>query len=126
MIFYASVIHTILVNNLEQTSTLLKSLSFIINYENFILELTNRKPKHTFEFLNRFKVGSQIKIRDFTMVVPKWSTQPWYPLFTSLMKEPVLYFKLSQELLISPCKSLSHPLAKNLTLVAARLSRKSS
>ena len=61
-----------------------------------------------------------------TMVVSKWSTQPWYPLFTSLIKEPVLYFEPSQEILISPCSSLSHPLAKNLTLVAARLSGKPS
>ena len=42
------------------------------------------------------------------------------------MKEPVLYFEPPQELLISPCRSLSHPLDKNLTSAAAILSKKLS
>lgn len=56
------------------------------------------------------------------VVVPHWPTQPWFPLFKSMLLEKPLYFSPSPNLLLSPCRSLVHPLAKHLSLVAGRLS----
>jgi hypothetical protein len=43
-----------------------------------------------------------------TIVVPLWPTQPWYPLFTSLLTEPTITFKPNSTLLISPYRNGSH------------------
>lgn len=56
------------------------------------------------------------------VVVPQWPTQPWFPLFKSMLLEEPLYFSPSPNLLLSPCRSLSHPLANHLSLVAGKLS----
>ena len=56
------------------------------------------------------------------VVVPHWPTQPWFPLFKSMLLEEPLYFSPSPKLLLSPCRSLIHPLADHLSLVAGRLS----
>lgn len=54
------------------------------------------------------------------VIVPFWKTQPWYPLYTSLLtKEPIL-FKPNTDLL--SFYNRSHPLSQNLTLVAGFLS----
>lgn len=55
------------------------------------------------------------------LVVPFWPTQPWYPVFTSLLSEDPLYFKPDINLLISLDRT-HHPLWSQLTLVAGRLS----
>lgn len=56
------------------------------------------------------------------VIVPLWPTQPWYPLFTSMLVEPTITFKPNQTLLISPYRDRSHPLAPHLSLVAGKLS----
>lgn len=56
------------------------------------------------------------------VVVPYWPTQPWYPLFLSLLSEPFLKIEASPDLLSSPCRQIPHPLAKSLSLVAGKLS----
>lgn len=56
-----------------------------------------------------------------TMVVPNWPTQPWYPLFVSLLIEPTITFK-PDNLLISPFRNVNQPLSSHLSLVAGKLS----
>lgn len=55
------------------------------------------------------------------VIVPNWPAQPWYPLFQKLITGNVITFNPSNSLLSSPFRK-EHPLWKNLTLVAARLS----
>lgn len=56
------------------------------------------------------------------VLVPYWPTQSWYPLFNSLLRKPPIVFKPSKNLLLSPCRERSHPLARTLSLVAGQLS----
>nr|CAH7765682.1 unnamed protein product [Callosobruchus chinensis] len=56
------------------------------------------------------------------VVVPYWPTQPWYPIFTSLLKLPPLYLQAKKDLLLSFNKSQPHPLWPQLILVAGLLS----
>lgn len=56
------------------------------------------------------------------MVVPYWPTQPWYPLFKSLLVSEPLQFKASNNLIISHDSSNRNIHAK-ITLVAGVLSR---
>lgn len=58
------------------------------------------------------------------LVVPFWPTQPWYPLFVSLLTENLLKFEPSPNLLLSPCRSILHPLWPQLTLAVGKLSGK--
>lgn len=58
------------------------------------------------------------------LVVPKWTAQPWYPLFLfSLVGKPI-EFRPSKVLLLSPCRSVVHSLAHQTILVAGVLSGK--
>lgn len=54
------------------------------------------------------------------MVVPLWESQPWYPVFVSLLKEPLLILPPAKDMLSSFDRH--HPLWKNLTLVVGHLS----
>lgn len=57
------------------------------------------------------------------LVVPFWPTQPWYPVFKSmLIREPLIFDPNINHLLSSD--RTPHPLWKNLTLVAGKLSGK--
>lgn len=56
------------------------------------------------------------------LVVPYWPNQPWFPVFLSCLAEEPIHFGPSNKLLISPCRSVNHPLAGNLVLTAGRLS----
>ncbi|KYM99507.1 hypothetical protein ALC62_09747, partial [Cyphomyrmex costatus] len=56
------------------------------------------------------------------VVVPLWSSQPWFPLYNSLLTSEPLIFKPSKRLLISPYRNKKHPLASHLSLVAGMLS----
>lgn len=56
------------------------------------------------------------------VVVLHWPTQPWFPLFESILLEKPLHFSPSPNQLLSPCRSLIHPLANHLSLVAGKLS----
>lgn len=56
------------------------------------------------------------------VVVPCWPTQPWYPLFQSLLKSPPIRFEPDKNNLLSPCRKKVHPLAAELSLIAGNLS----
>ncbi|KAJ8972564.1 hypothetical protein NQ314_000124 [Rhamnusium bicolor] len=55
------------------------------------------------------------------LVVPAWPSQPWYPLFGSLLIQKPLIFKSNKNLLLSPSR-YPHPLHRKLSLVAGKLS----
>lgn len=57
------------------------------------------------------------------IVVPYWTSQPWYPVFCSLLSQDPLHFKPEKNLLLSFDRS-PHPLWKSLSLVAGPLSYK--
>lgn len=59
-----------------------------------------------------------------TIVLPLWPTQPWYPLFTSMLTSPPIVMKPNINLLISPSRKETHPLALKLSLVAGSVSGK--
>ncbi|XP_051159201.1 uncharacterized protein LOC127280329 [Leptopilina boulardi] len=62
------------------------------------------------------------------LVVPFWTGQPWFPIFKQLLISELIEFNPSNNLLLSPCRTLTHPLAADLILVSGivsgRLSRK--
>ena len=59
------------------------------------------------------------------LVVPNWPSQPWFPVYMSLVSSKIYSFGPSNDLLISSFR-ISHPLSSSLTLVAAKLSGKHS
>lgn len=59
------------------------------------------------------------------MVVPFWTSQPWYPLFQSLACKRPIYFYPNDKLLLSPFRE-PHPRWKTLTLVSCQLSGRPS
>lgn len=59
------------------------------------------------------------------LVVPAWPSQPWFPVFSSLLVDDPIYFEPNATLLSSAHRS-HHPLWEHLTLVAGRLSHKRS
>ncbi|KYN12215.1 hypothetical protein ALC57_15612 [Trachymyrmex cornetzi] len=56
------------------------------------------------------------------VVIPHWTSQPWFPLFSKLLTEKPLLFKPPPTLVLSPCRSIQHPLAKKLSLMVGKLS----
>lgn len=56
------------------------------------------------------------------VVVPMWTSQPWFPLWESLLSEPPIIFEPHGQLLLSPCKHIQHPLSWKLRLMAGWLS----
>lgn len=59
------------------------------------------------------------------VVVPRWPTQPWYPLFKKLKISRSLIFRPNPKLLTSPYRT-EHMLQRSLTLEAAVLSGRHS
>lgn len=59
------------------------------------------------------------------LVVPNWTSQPWYPIFQSLLTEPPLIIKPNENLLLSFDRT-PHPLWPNLFLAVGALSYKRS
>ncbi|XP_033228819.1 uncharacterized protein LOC117180430 [Belonocnema kinseyi] len=57
----------------------------------------------------------------WVLVVPFWPTQPWFPLFKSLLVDDLIYLGPDNELLLCPFRK-NHPLAKNLILAVGKLS----
>jgi len=55
------------------------------------------------------------------VVVPQWPTQPWYPLFLSMLETEVLLIKPDSNTVLLPDRK-PHPLWKSLTLAAGKLS----
>lgn len=70
------------------------------------------------------KVLKKIKIDRATgiVIVPYWPSQPWFPMYSRLLIEKPLILKPSSTLLLSPCRSIRHPLASTLSLMAGKLS----
>jgi len=60
------------------------------------------------------------------VIAPLWPTQPWYPIFESLLLTPPLILKPKKNLLLSPCREYIHPLASNLSLMVGHLSGRRS
>lgn len=60
------------------------------------------------------------------LVVPNWPNQVWYPLFKSLSVGEQISFNPTADLLYLPCRSIVHPRAKDLALIATRVSGKHS
>lgn len=56
-------------------------------------------------------------------VVPYWTSQPWFPVFNSLLISKLLFFEPNPSLLLSFNRT-QHPMWKNITLVAGILSAK--
>jgi len=54
------------------------------------------------------------------VVAPRWVNQPWFPVFLSLLKSPLLTFEPQDDLLCFGFRK--HPMAMNLTLMAGLLS----
>ena len=52
------------------------------------------------------------------VIVPDWNAQPWFPVFQKMLIGESLFFKPSNLFLLSPCKTLEHPLCNQLTLIA--------
>lgn len=56
------------------------------------------------------------------LVVPNWSSQPWFPLFHKLKKSKIVHLTPSNDLLMFGTRT--HPLCQSLSLMAAVLSGK--
>lgn len=56
------------------------------------------------------------------VVAPLWPSQPWFPMFRSLLIRGPLIWEPSNNLLLSPCRSVQHPLARQLSLIVGVLS----
>lgn len=55
------------------------------------------------------------------LIVPDWPSQPWYPVFFSLLIEKPIVFSPEDNLITFPYRN-KHPLHKHLSLVAGKLS----
>lgn len=56
------------------------------------------------------------------VIVPFWTSQPWWVEFTEILVSEKLVFGPDKDLLLSPCRARQHPLAGSLTLIAGVLS----
>lgn len=52
------------------------------------------------------------------LVVPLWYSQPWFPEFKRMLVSDLIEFNPSNNLLLSPCREMVHPLAQDLILVS--------
>ena len=55
-------------------------------------------------------------------VVPYWVSQPWFLLYESQLISKPIIFKPSKNPLLSPCRTLQHPLESKMSLIAGKLS----
>lgn len=58
----------------------------------------------------------QVDQAEGVLIVPYWKSQPWFPLWKSMLTSQPLYFEPNQKLLLSACRKI-HPLAGKMTLV---------
>ena len=56
------------------------------------------------------------------IVVPFWKNQAWFPLFKSLIIGETIIFEPNDHMLLSSCRTKTHPHARKLRLIAARVS----
>ena len=56
------------------------------------------------------------------LIAPHSLSQPWYPLWSNMIiGEPIIFYP-NDELLLSICRTVRHPLVSNMRLVAGMLS----
>ena len=60
------------------------------------------------------------------VVAPCWPSQPWYPLWSAMLVEEPIKFLPNELLLLSPCRTMQHPLASKMHLMAGLLSGRHS
>lgn len=60
------------------------------------------------------------------LIVPCWKSQPWFPLWKSLLVEPLIILEPDNNLLLFPCRSIRHSLASNFRMMTGKLSGKPS
>lgn len=60
------------------------------------------------------------------VVAPNWPSQAWFPKFKSMLIGKPIVFDPSNNLLLSPCRNLTHPLANQLSLIVGVLCGKHS
>ena len=60
------------------------------------------------------------------VIVPRWPSQPCSPLYHHLRTSPVVRLPASTNLLLSPCRTIVHPMADSLELIAAIISGRPS
>uniref|UniRef100_A0A0A9WIU8 Enzymatic polyprotein n=1 Tax=Lygus hesperus TaxID=30085 RepID=A0A0A9WIU8_LYGHE len=60
------------------------------------------------------------------VIAPKWPSQPWYPLYMSLLSSQLIILGPHANLLYSPFSAQNHPLSNSLVLMAGWLSAKHS
>ncbi|XP_066600551.1 uncharacterized protein [Prorops nasuta] len=56
------------------------------------------------------------------LIAPVWPSQPWYPLWSTMIVGEPIFFQPDNNLLLSPCRTIQHPLASKLRLMAGLLS----
>lgn len=56
------------------------------------------------------------------VIVPYWSSQAWFPLWNSMLIGEPIVFQPDDNLLLSACRSVKHPLASKMRLMAGLLS----
>lgn len=56
------------------------------------------------------------------IIVPDWKNKPWFPLFNQLTVDKQLIFQPDFKMLLSPCRTLIHPRADHLRLIASKVS----
>lgn len=56
------------------------------------------------------------------VVIPFWTSQPWFPIFESLLIDEPIVLKPNKNLLLSPCRTKNHPLFQKMSLIAGKLS----
>jgi len=55
------------------------------------------------------------------VIVPFWTTQPWFPLYNKMTKSNMLFLGPNSDLLFNPYSRDSHQVHKNLQLMACVL-----
>ena len=58
------------------------------------------------------------------VIAPYWPSQPWFPLWLELLQGTPIFFKPNKNLLLSPCRDTSHPLAAKMWMMAGILSER--
>lgn len=75
-----------------------------------------------FSVIHRVLNKIRLEQAEGIVVAPLWTSQPWFPVFNSLLISDLIKFRPSNSLLLSPCRTQQHKLCHSLTLVAGLLS----
>lgn len=78
-----------------------------------------------FNLITRFLRKVELDSLEGLIVVPNWSTQPFFPLLTKLLVDVPVSLRWHNNLLSNPARE-AHPLGKRLHLICCHISGKSS